>query len=141
MPKIAHLENKGEPDSSNAERNGEQLTRTARATVKAGAKVARESAEQAQQTIDTAEDLGAKASTSVEQTPEVGRAFAELVGEQARQNVDTASTIARAVNWPDVMEAQSRLVAGSLQRVSQFNARYREFLLRGMTAISTSPRR
>ena len=73
--------------------------------------------------------------------PSLADAFAELLGEQTRQSVDTFSAFARAVNWTDVAQAQSKLIAGSFLRFSQFNARYGQFLLRGMTATATSPRR
>ena len=63
------------------------------------------------------------------------------LGEQTRQSVDTLSAFARAVNWTDVAQAQSKLIAGSFLRISQFNARYGQFLLRGMTATATLPRR
>ena len=73
------------------------------------------------------------------ESPEVGHAFAELLGEQTRQSVDTLSAFARAVNWTDVAQAQSKLIAGSFLRFSQFNARYGQFLLRGMTATDVAP--
>ena len=73
------------------------------------------------------------------ESPELGHAFTELLGEQTRQSVDTFSAFARAVNWTDVAQAQSKLIAGSFLRFSQFNARYGQFLLRGMTAAAASP--
>ena len=141
MTKIAHLERKREQDSAVAERNDEKLTRVARATAKAGADVARESVQVAQRTADAAEDLYETTRQLAKESPEVGHAFAELLGEQTRQSVDTFSAFARAVNWTDVAQAQSKLIAGSFLRFSQFNARYGQFLLRGMTATATSPRR
>ena len=75
------------------------------------------------------------------ESPEFGHAFTELLGEQTRQSVDTLSAFARAVNWTEVAQAQSKLIAGSFLRFSQFNARYGQFLLRGMTATAASPRR
>ena len=139
MTKIAHLEPKHEQDGAVAERNDEKLTRVARATAKAGADVARYGVQGAQRTADAAEDLLETTRKLAEESPEFGRAFTELLGEQTRQSVDTFSAFARAVNWSDVAQAQSKLIAGSMQRISQFNARYGAFLLRGMTA--TSPRR
>ena len=141
MTKIAHLERKREQDSAVAERNDEKLTRVARATAKAGTDVARESVEVAQRTADAAEDLYETTRQLAKESPEFGHAFAELLGEQTRQSVDTFSAFARAVNWTDVAQAQSKLIAGSFLRFSQFNARYGQFLLRGMTATATSPRR
>ena len=141
MTKIAHLERKREQDSAVAERNDEKLTRVARATAKAGADVARESVQVAQRTADAAEDLYETTRQLAKESPEVGHAFTELLGEQTRQSVDTLSAFARAVNWTDVAQAQSKLIAGSFLRFSQFNARYGQFLLRGMTATATSPRR
>ena len=55
--------------------------------------------------------------------------------------MDTFNAFARAVNWTDVAQAQGKLIAGSFLRFSQFNARYGEFLLRGMTATPTLTRR
>ena len=95
----------------------------------------------AQRTADAAEDLYETTRQLAEESPEFGHAFAELLGEQTRQSVDTLSAFARAVNWTDVAQAQSKLIAGSFLRFSQFNARYGQFLLRGMTATATSPRR
>ena len=141
MTKIAHLDRKREQDSAVAERNDEKLTRVARATAKAGADVARDSVQLAQRTADAADDLYETTRQLAKESPEVGHAFAELLGEQTRQSVDTLSAFARAVNWTDVAQAQSKLIAGSFLRFSQFNARYGEFLLRGMTATATSPRR
>ncbi len=141
MTKIAHLERKHERDNAVSERNDEQLTGVARATAKAGADVARGGAQLAQSTTDTAEDLSEKTRKLAKESPEVGHAFAELLGEQSRQSVDTFSAFARAVNWTEVAQAQSKLIVGSFLRFSQFNARYSQFLLRGMTATATSPRR
>ena len=149
MTKIAHLERKREQDSAVAERNDEKLTRVARATAKAGADVARESVQLAQSATeavdqsatDVAEDLYGTTRKLAEDSPEFGRDFADLLGEQTRQSVDTLSAFARAVNWTDVAQAQSKLIGGSFLRFSQFSARYGEFLLRGMTAAATLPRR
>ena len=149
MTKIAHLERKPEQDSAVAERSAEKLTRVTRATAEAGADVARESVQLtqkatealAQSATDFAEDGSGTTRQLAEGSPEVGRAFADLLGEQTRQSVDTLSALARAVNWTDVAQAQSKLIAGSFLRISQFNARYSEFLLRGMTATATLPRR
>ena len=93
----------------------------------------------AQRTADATEDLFETTRKLAEESPEFGRDFTELMSEQTRQSVDTFSAFARAVNWGDAAQAQSKLIAGSMQRISQFNARYGAFLLRGMTA--TSPRR
>ena len=141
MTKIAHLERKREQDSAVAERNDEKLTRIARATARASADVARDSVHVAQSTADAAEDLYETTRQLAKESPEVGHAFAELLGEQTRQSVDAFSAFARAVNWTDVAQAQSKLIAGSFLRFSQFNARYGQFLLRGMTAAAASPRR
>ena len=149
MTKIAHLDRKREQDSAVGERNDEKLTRVARATAKAGADVARESVEVAQsatealaqRTADAAEELYETTRQLAKESPEVGHAFAELLGEQTRQSVDTLSAFARAVNWTEVAQAQSKLIADSFLRFSQFNARYGQFLLRGMTATASSPRR
>ena len=141
MTKIAHLDRKREQDSAVVERNDEKLTRVARATAKAGADVARDSVQLAQRTADAADDLYQTTRQLAKESPEVGHAFADLLGEQARQSVDTLSAFARAVNWTDVAQAQSKLMAGSFLRFSQFNARYGEILLRGMTATAMSPRR
>ena len=46
-----------------------------------------------------------------------------------------------AVLVADVAQAQSKLIAGSFLRFSQFNARYGQLLLRGMTATAMSTRR
>ena len=141
MTKIAHLERKREQDSAVSERDDEKLTRVARATAKAGADVARDSVRLAQRTADAADDLYETTGQSAKESPEVGYALGELLGEQTRQSVDTLSAFARAVNWTEVAQAQSKLIAGSFLRFSQFNARYGQFLLRGMTATATSPRR
>ena len=149
MTKIAHLERKHEQDSAVAERNDEKLTRVARATAKAGADVARDSVQLAQRATealaqratDVAEDFYGTTRQLAEELPEFGRDFTELLGEQTRQSVDTLSAFARAVNWTEVAQAQSQLIAGSFLRFSQFNARYGQFLLRGMTAAAASPRR
>jgi hypothetical protein len=141
MTKIAHLERKREQDSAVAERNDEKLARVARATAKASADVAHDSVQVAQSTADAAEDLHETTRQLAKESPEVGHAFTELLGEQTRQSVDTLSAFARAVNWTEVAQAQSELIAGSFLRFSQFNARYGQFLLRGMTATATSPRR
>ena len=149
MPKIAHLSREHGQDSASAERTDEKLTRVARATTQAGADAARESVQVAQsateavaqRATDIAEDLFGTTRKLAEQSPEFGREFAELLGEQTRQSADTLSAFARAVNWTEVAQAQSRLIAGSFLRFSQFSARYGEFLLRGMTATATMPRR
>jgi len=149
MTKIAHLERKPEQDSAVAERIAQKLTGVTRATAEAGADVARESVQLtqkatealAQTATDFAEDLSGKTRQLAEASPEVGRAFADLLGEQTRQGMDTLSAFARAVNWTDVTQAQGKLIAGSFLRFSQFSARYSEFLLRGMTATATFPRR
>jgi hypothetical protein len=148
MPKISHLNREHGRDGTSAERTDEKLTRVAQETAKAGADAARESLELAQsateaaahRATDVAEDLGGT-SKLAEESPEFGRDFAELLGEQTRHNVDTLSAFARAVNWTEVAQAQSRLMAGSFLRFSHFSARYGEFLLRGMTATATMPRR
>ena len=106
-----------------------------------GADVARDSVQLAQRTAEAADDLYETTRQLAKESPEVGHAFAELLGEQTRQSVDTLSAFARAVNWTEVAQAQSKLIADSFLRVSQFNARYGQFLLRGMTATATSPRR
>jgi ABC-type transporter Mla subunit MlaD len=149
MPKIAHLNREHGRDGASAERTDEKLTRIARATAKAGADAARESLQLAQgateaaahRVTDVAEDLGGTTRKLAEESPEFGRDFAELLGEQTRHNVDTLNAFARAVNWTEVAQAQSRLIAGSFLRFSQFSARYGEFLFRGMTATATLPRR
>ena len=139
MTKIAQLKREHEQDGTVAKRNDEKLTRVARATAKVGADVGRESVQVAQRTADVAEDLYETTRKLAEKSPELGRDITDLLGEQTRQSVDTLSAFARAVNWADVAEAQRKLIAGSFQRMTQFNARYGAFLLRGMTA--TSPRR
>ena len=140
MTKIAHLDRKNEQDNSVPERSDKPLTRVMRATAKAGADVAGETAQLAQTAADVTEGVYQTTRTLAETSPEVGQAFAELLAEQTRQNMETVSAFARAVNWTEVLEAQSRLMAGSLQRLSQFNARYREVFLRGMTAVARSSR-
>jgi hypothetical protein len=148
MTKIAHPEREHEQDLDVAERLDDEVTRATRATAKAGADVARESVELAQSSTevlvqdatDVAEDAYGTARQLAEKSPEVGRAFAELIAEQSRQSVDTLSAFARAVNWTDVAQAQSQLIAGSFVRISKFNARYGQFLLRGMTASAASSR-
>jgi len=148
MTKIAYPAREHEQDLDLADRDDDTFTQVARATVKAGAEVARESVQLAQSATedlaqnatDVAEDVCGTARQLAEESPEFGRAFAELMGEQSRQSVDTLSAFARAVNWTDVAQAQSKLVAGSFLRMSQFNARYGQFLLRGMTATASSPR-
>ena len=141
MTKIAHLKREHEQDSAVADRSDEQLSRVARATAKAGADVASESVQVAQRTADAAEGLSETTRKLAEESPEVGRAFTDLLGEQTHQSVDTLSAFARAVNWTDVAQAQSKLIAGSFLRFSQFNARYGELLLRGMTATPRLTRR
>ena len=121
MTKIAHLDRKREQESAIADRTDEKLTRVARATAKAGADVARESVQLAQNGTevlaqsapDVAEDVSGTTRQLAEGSPEVGRAFADLLGEQTRQGVETLSAFARAVNWTDVAQAQSKLIAGS----------------------------
>jgi len=149
MTKIAHLQRKREQDSAVVERNDEKLTRVARATAKAGTDVARESVEVAQgatealaqRTAGAAEDLYEMTRQLAEDSPEIGHAFTELLGEQTRQSMDTLSAFGRAVNWTDVAQAQSKLIADSFVRISHFNARYGQFLLRGMTAAPRLARR
>ena len=90
MTKIAHLDRKREQDSAVADRNDEKLTRVARATAKAGADVARESVQLAQNATevlaqsatDVAEDVYGTPRQLAGESPEFGRAFAELMGEQ-----------------------------------------------------------
>ena len=141
MTKIAHLKREYERDRAVAERSDEKLTRVARATAKAGADVVRENDQVAQSTADATEDLYETTRQVAEESPEFGRDFAELLGEQTRQSVDTLSAFARAVNWTDVAQAQSKLFASSFLRISAFNARYAGFLLRGMAAIPKLSRR
>src|SRR4051812_21816707 len=124
MTKIAHFERENERDNSLADRSDKQLARAARATARAGADAAGETAQLAQKAADVTEGVYQTTRTLAETSPEVGQAFAELLAEQTRQNMDTVSAFARAVNWTEVLKAQSRLMAGSLQRLSQFNARY-----------------
>ena len=73
---------------------------------------------------DVAEDLSRRRASWRRNRPRLADAFTELLGEQTRQSVDTLSAFARAVNWTDVAQAQSKLIAGSFLRFSQFNARY-----------------
>ena len=87
-------------------------------------------------TADAAESLSQTTRELAQESPEFGRAFTELVGEQTRQSVDTLGAFSRAVNWTEVAQAQRELIASSFLRFSQFNARYGQFLLRGMTATS-----
>jgi hypothetical protein len=141
MTKIAQLQREHEQDSAVPERNDERLTRVARATAKVGADVARESVRPAQGATDAAEDLYEATRKSAEESTEIGQVFVELLGEQTRQSVEALSAFTRTVNWTEVAQAQSKLIAGSLLRISQFNARYGDLLLRGMTAIPTLPRR
>jgi hypothetical protein len=149
MPKIAHLSREHGQDAASAERTQAQLTRIARGTANAGADAARESVQVAQsateavaqRATEVAENLYGTTRKLAEESPEFGRDFAELLGEQTRHNVDTLSAYARAVNWTEVAQAQSKLIAGSFLRFSQFSTRYGEFLLRGMTATATFSRR
>src|SRR5687768_12683966 len=98
MTKIAHLDRKREQDSA-ADRSAEKLTRVERATAKAGADVARESVQLAQEATevlaesatDVAEDVSGTTRQLAEGSPEVGRAFADLLGDQTRQGMDTLS--------------------------------------------------
>jgi hypothetical protein len=141
MTKIAHRQRQHERDNAVSERTDEKLTLVARGTAEAGADVAREGARLAQRATDAAEGVYERTRQLAEDSPEFGRAFAELLGEQTRESVDTLSAFARAVNWTEVAQAQSKLIAGSLLRISQFNAQYGQFLIRGMTASRTLPRR
>lgn len=141
MTKIAHLKSDQDQDNALSERKDENLTRVARATAKAGADVVRESAGVAQATADAAQGLHETTRQMAKESPEVARAFADVLEEQTRQNVETLRTFARAVNWTDVAQAQSKLIAGSYLRFSQFSARYGEFLLRGMTSNLMLPGR
>ena len=147
MTKIAHLDRKREQDSAVGERNDEKLTRVARAT-KAGTDVARESVELAQ---SATEALAQRTADAAE----------ELYGRRAswqrtRPSLATPSRISSGADPPERGHPQ-RLRSGreldgcrpgseqahrrQLLRFSQFNARYGQFLLRGMTATATSPRR
>jgi hypothetical protein len=138
MTKIAHIEREHEQDVSVSERKNEKLTRVARATVEAGADAERKSA---QRVTEAADDLYEASRKSAEESTEIGQVLLGLVEEQTRQSMDTWTVFARSVNWAEVAQAQSKLFADSLLRISQFNVRYREFFLRGMTLAATSPRR
>lgn len=138
MPKIAHIKREQDQNSAVAERNAEQTSRDARATVKAGVDVARESVQVA---ADATHDLYETTRQMAKESPEFGHAFTGLLQEQTRQSMATLSTFARAVNWTDVAQAQSKFITDSIQRISAFNARYGESMIRGMTAITAQSRR
>lgn len=149
MPKIAHLNREHEQDGAIAKRTDEKLTRVARAAPKPSTDVARESVQvaqsatevAAQSATDVAENLYAKTRKLAEKSPEFSQDFAELLSEQTRQSMETLGAFAHAVNWSEVAQAQTKLMASSFLRFSQFSARYGEFLLRGMSATTTLPRR
>lgn len=141
MTKIAHRTRDQEQNGALAERNEEVLTQVARASEKMGADVVRDAANVSRSAADAVEKLNETTLQLTKESPELGRAFAELLEEQTDESAETLSVFARSVNWSDVMHAQSRLMNSSFMRISQFNARYGQFMLRGMTAIPTLARR
>jgi hypothetical protein len=84
---------------------------------------------------------------STEGTAEIGRTLLSLAHEQTRQNLDilTALTAAvdwdkavKAVDWDRVVQLQSELLRGSLDRSAQLTQRYLEVTQAVVTAIASA---
>jgi hypothetical protein len=84
---------------------------------------------------------------STEGTAEIGRRLLSVTHEQTRQNMDilTALTAAvdwdkavKAVDWDRVVQLQSELLRGSLDRSAQLTQRYLEVTQTVVTAIASA---
>jgi competence protein ComEA len=132
-----------------AERTTEAAVSTMRSTVetgrgaaKAGAKAASSAAQGglqlAQRTAGAMSEVQREtARQSAEGTAELGKLWIELLNEQTRHNLAVATALSKAVDWEEVVRAQSEYLRASIERMSQLNRRYLE-MVQATMAASTS---
>jgi hypothetical protein len=74
---------------------------------------------------------------SAEGTAELGKLWLELLGEQTRHNLAVATTLSKAVDWEEMVRAQSEYMRASMERMNQLNSRYLK-IIRTVMAASVS---
>ena len=110
------------------------------AGTRAVSSAARGGLEVVQQTAGTVGDLQREmARQSAEGSTDLGRLLADLLEEQFQHNLRVAMTLGRAVNWDEIVQAQSELMRASFERISRLYDRYLELVRTLMVTASKPP--
>ena len=132
-----------------AKRTADAATSTLRSTVETGRGAAKAGAEAAsnaaqgglqlvQRTTDAMSEVQREtARQSAEGTADLSKLWVELLNEQTRHNLAVATALSKAVDWEEVVRAQSEYMRASIERMSQLNSRYLE-IVRAVMSASTS---
>ncbi len=133
-----------------AERTADAAASTLRSTGETGREAAKAGAEAASSTAQGGLQLvqrtaGAMsevqreaARQSTEGTAELGKLWIELLNEQTRHNLAVAAALGKAVNWEEVVRAQSEYMRESIERMNQLHGRYLEIVRSMMTAAAST---
>ena len=116
--------------------------KTGRDATKAGAEAAssatRSGLQLVQQTAGAMGEMQREtARQSAEGTADLGKLWVELLNEQTRHNLAVATALSKAVDWEEVVRAQSEYMRASIERMNQLNSRYLE-IVRAVMTTSTS---
>jgi competence protein ComEA len=117
--------------------------KTGRDATKAGAEAASSATRSGLQLVEqTAGAMGEMqretARQSAEGTAELGRLWLELFNEQTRHNLAVATALSKAVDWEEVVRAQSEYLRASIERMNQLHGRYLEMVRSMMTAAAST---
>jgi competence ComEA-like helix-hairpin-helix protein len=116
----------------------ETAQRTAEAGAETASRVARSGLQLVQRTAGAMTEVQREtARQSAEGTAEFGKLWLELLGEQTRHNLAVATTLSKAVDWEEMVRAQSEYMRASMERMNQLNSRYLE-IIRTVMAASVS---
>jgi competence protein ComEA len=133
-----------------AERTADAAASTLRSTVETGREAAKAGAEAAsstaqgglqlvQRTAGAVSEVQREAARpSAEGTAELGKLWMELLNEQTRHNLAVAAALGKAVNWEEMVRAQSEYLRASFERMNQLNSRYLEIVRSMMTAAAST---
>ncbi len=122
--------------TSSAARSTAEVGRGAAETgTEAASTVARTGLQLVQRTADTMSEVQREtARQSAEGAAELGKLWLELLGEQTQHTLAVATALSKAVDWEEVVRAQSEYMRASIERMNQLNTRYLEIVRTVMTA-------
>ena len=126
-----------------AERAADAAASTLRSTVETGREVASRTAEGGLQLVQRtagamSEVQREAARQSTEGTAELGKLWIELLNEQTRHNLAVAAALGKAVNWEELVRAQSEYLRASFERANELNRRYLEIVQTVMKATAST---
>jgi competence ComEA-like helix-hairpin-helix protein len=94
-----------------------------------GSTAARSGLQLVQRTSEAVEEVQHEtARQSAEGTAEIAKLWIDVLNEQTRHNLQVVAMLGRAMNWDDIVQAQSEFMRSSFERLNQLNGRYLELV-------------